>query len=249
MKSCAKMSEIQIVPTKKVYEQRKTYALGKEIRIVPTGIELDRFYPSSLDENKIEEIRNKLKIDKDKFVFLYIGRTSEEKNIPTLLKAFAKANLKDALFLLVGGGPELDDLKALAANLKIEDKVIFTGLVEWVSIPYYYQLGDVFLNASQSETQGLTYIEALASGLPLLVQKDECIEDVVVDYYNGLYFDGEEELVIKMREIVKAPDTLKTIKANTLKSVENYSKEQFTKNVLNIYNEAIEMYNNKVKKG
>ena len=83
----------------------------------------------------------------------------------------------------------------------------------------------------------------------MLVQKDECIEDVVVDYYNGLYFDGEEELVIKMREIVKAPDTLKTIKANTLKSVENYSKEQFTKNVLNIYNEAIEMYNNKVKKG
>ncbi len=249
MKACANMSEIQIVPTKKVYEQRKTYALGKEIRIVPTGIELDRFYPNNLDNNKIEEIKNNLKIDTNKFVFLYIGRTSEEKNIPTLLNAFAKANLDNALFLLVGGGPELDDLKKLVSDLKISDKVIFTGLVEWQNIPYYYQLGDVFLNASQSETQGLTYIEALASGKPLLVQKDECIEDVVVDYYNGLFFDGEEELVIKMKEIVKAPDTLKTIKANTLKSVENYSKEQFTKNVLKIYNEAIEMYNNKRKKG
>ncbi len=248
MKSCAKMSEIQIVPTKKVYEQRKKYALGKEIRIVPTGIELDRFYPSNLDKNKIDEIRNSLNIPKNKFVFLYIGRTSEEKNIPTLLKAFAKANLNNAMFLLVGGGPELDDLKKLVESLNIQDKVRFTGLVEWVSIPYYYQIGDVFLNASQSETQGLTYIEALASGKPLLVQKDECIEDVVVDYYNGLYFDGEEELVTKMKEIVKAPDTLKTIKANTLKSVENYSKEQFTKNILSIYNEAIEMYNNREKK-
>ena len=83
MKDCAKMSEIQIVPTKKVYEQRKIYALGKEIRIVPTGIELDRFYPNNLDKEVIGNIRKDLKIDKKSFVFLYIGRTSEEKNIPT----------------------------------------------------------------------------------------------------------------------------------------------------------------------
>ena len=244
MNSCAKMSEIQIVPTKKVYEQKKKYGLGKEIRIIPTGIELDRFYPNNLDKERIKDLRKELKINNE-FVFLYIGRTSEEKNIPTLLKSYAKANLKNTKFLLVGGGPELEDLKDLARNLKIENDVIFTGLVEWKDIPYYYQLGDVFLNASQSETQGLTYIEALASGLPLLVQKDECIDDVVVDYYNGLFFDGEEELTKKMKEIVKAPDTLKTIRSNTLSSVENYSKEQFTKNILNIYNEAIEMYNSK----
>jgi len=244
MNTCAKMSEIQIVPTKKVYEQKKKYGLGKEIRIIPTGIELDRFYPNNLDSERIDNLRKELNINNE-FVFLYIGRTSEEKNIPTLLKSYAKANLKNTKFLLVGGGPELEDLKDLARNLKIENDVIFTGLVEWNEIPYYYQLGDVFLNASQSETQGLTYIEALASGLPLLVQKDECIDDVVVDYYNGLFFDGEEELTKKMKEIVKAPDTLKTIKSNTLSSVENYSKEQFTKNILNIYNEAIEMYNSK----
>ncbi len=244
MNSCAKMSEIQIVPTKKVYEQKKKYGLGKEIRIIPTGIELDRFYPNNLDKERIKDLRKELKINNE-FVFLYIGRTSEEKNIPTLLNSYAKANLKNTKFLLVGGGPELEDLKDLARNLKIENDVIFTGLVEWKDIPYYYQLGDVFLNASQSETQGLTYIEALASGLPLLVQKDECIDDVVVDYYNGLFFDGEDELTKKMKEIVKAPDTLKTIRSNTLSSVENYSKEQFTKNILNIYNEAIEMYNSK----
>ena len=248
MKDCAKMSEIQIVPTKKVFEQKDNYALGKEIRIVPTGIELDRFYPNNLDKEKELKIKQLLNIKEGTFVFLYIGRTSEEKNIPTLIKAFARANLDNSVFLIVGGGPELDELKDLAKELKIDNKIIFTGLVEWVNIPYYYQLGDVFLNASQSETQGLTYIEALASGKPLLVQKDECIEDVVVDYYNGLYFDGEDELVQKMKEIVKAPDTLKTIKANTLKSVENYSKEQFTKNILSIYNEAIEMYNNKETK-
>ena len=244
MNTCAKMSEIQIVPTKKVYEQKEKYGLGKELRIIPTGIELDRFYPANLDKERIANLKKELNINNE-FVFLYIGRTSEEKNIPTLLNSYAKANLKNTKFILVGGGPELEDLKELAKNLKIDDNVIFTGLVELKDIPYYYQLGDVFINASQSETQGLTYIEALASGLPLLVQKDECIEDVVVDYYNGLFFDGEVELTKKMKEIVKAPDTLKTIKSNTLSSVDNYSKEQFTKNILNIYNEAIEMYNSK----
>lgn len=244
MNTCAKMSEIQIVPTKKVYEQKEKYGLGKELRIIPTGIELDRFYPANLDKERIANLKKELNINNE-FVFLYIGRTSEEKNIPTLLNSYAKANLKNTKFILVGGGPELEDLKELAKNLNIDDNVIFTGLVEWKDIPYYYQLGDVFINASQSETQGLTYIEALASGLPLLVQKDECIEDVVVDYYNGLFFDGEVELTKKMKEIVKAPDTLKTIKSNTLSSVDNYSKEQFTKNILNIYNEAIEMYNSK----
>ena len=244
MNTCAKMSEIQIVPTKKVYEQKEKYGLGKELRIIPTGIELDRYYPANLDKERIANLKKELNINNE-FVFLYIGRTSEEKNIPTLLNSYAKANLKNTKFILVGGGPELEDLKELAKNLKIDDNVIFTGLVEWKDIPYYYQLGDVFINASQSETQGLTYIEALASGLPLLVQKDVCIEDVVVDYYNGLFFDGEVELTKKMKEIVKAPDTLKTIKSNTLSSVDNYSKEQFTKNILNIYNEAIEMYNSK----
>ncbi len=244
MKSCAKMSEIQIVPTKKVYDQKEKYALGNEIRIIPTGIELNRFYLKNLDKEKINKLKNELNIF-DKFTFLYIGRTSEEKNIPILLNAYAKANIKNSVFLIVGGGPELEELKKLSIELKIDKKVIFTDLIAWDDIPYYYQLGDVFINASQSETQGLTYVEALASGIPLLVQKDECIEDLVVDYYNGIYFDGEDELVKKMKEIVKASDTLKTIKSNTLKSVENYSKEQFAKNILSIYNEAIEMYNNK----
>ena len=93
------------------------------------------------------------------------------------------------------------ELKEDVKELGIEEQVIFTDTIPWESIPKYYQLGDIFINASQSETQGLTYIEALSSSITLLVQKDECIEEVVQDYYNGIYFDGEEELIQKMLEI------------------------------------------------
>ncbi len=240
----AKNSIIEIVPTKKVYEQKEKYGLGKDVRIVPTGIELQRFYASNFTPQEISDLKKQLGILENQFVFLYIGRTSKEKNIETLLNAYAKAckGKDNSVFLLVGGGPELEELKEDVAKLEIEKQVIFTGIIPWEHIPLYYQLGDIFLNASQSETQGLTYIEALGSSLPVLVQRDECIADVVEDYYNGIYFDGVEELAIKMDEILRAPETLKKIKANTLKSVENYSKEKYSQNILSIYEEAIEKY-------
>ena len=130
----------------------------------------------------------------------------------------------------------------LANELGINKHVIFTNLISWEEIPKYYQLGDIFLNASQTETQGLTYIEALASSVPILIQRDDCVSFIVDDYYNGIFFDGEDDLALKMKEILRAPDTLKKIKANTSKSIEKYSKENYSKNVLEIYNEAIEKF-------
>ena len=109
-------------------------------------------------------------------------------------------------------------------------------------MPIYYQLGDIFVNASQSETQGLTYIEALGSSIPLLVQKDDCIKDVVENYYNGIYFEGEDDLTLKMKEILRAPETLKKIKSNTINSVFEYSKETYTLRVFALYEEAIEKF-------
>ena len=95
----------------------------------------------------------------------------------------------------MGGGPQLEELKEYVKQLGIENKVIFTGFIDNELIPVYYHICDIFVNASKSETQGLTYIESLASSLPVLVQKDECIEEVVQNYYNGIYFDGEEDLI------------------------------------------------------
>lgn len=246
--STSKASTIQIVPTKKVLKLAPKYYMRGDIRVVPTGIELERFYETNFTEEEKVELKQELNIPADKFVFGYIGRTSPEKDIKTILHAFAKLEYKDnAVLLIVGGGPQFQELQEYTKVLKIEDKVYFTNFVENEVIPKYYHLCDIFVNASRSETQGLTYIESLASSLPLLVQKDECIEDVIENYYNGIYFDGEEDLILKMEEIQKAPTTLNNIKANTRKSCEKYSKEHYAANVEAIYQAAIEKY--KQKKG
>ena len=240
----SRASTIEIVPTKKVLSLVERYYMKGDIRVIPTGIQLERFNKSNVTEQEKENLRQSLNISIDTFVFAYIGRTSGEKNIELIMRAYSKLESKEnSVLLVVGGGPELDDLRAYAKELNLEDKIIFTGFIEWIKIPAYYQIADIFVNASHSETQGLTYIEALASSLPVLVQKDECIEEVVQDYYNGIYFDGEEELTQKMEEIQKAPKTLQRIKGNTEKSVEKYSKEQYAKNIESIYLDAIVIYN------
>lgn len=248
VRSISRASTIEIVPTKKVLSLSKRYYMEGDIRVIPTGIELDRFSPERYSQEEKDALKEKLGIPKNAFVFGYIGRTSAEKGIDIIIRAFSRLKeRKNSVLLIVGGGPQLESLKNLAEYHNIMEDTIFTGFIENDHIPIYYQICDIFVNASKSETQGLTYIESLASALPLLVQKDDCIEDVIEDYYNGIYFDGEEELAIKMEEIRKAPSALKNIKANTMKSCEKFSKEHYAKSVETLYKDAITIYNNKRK--
>ncbi|MBO5712239.1 MAG: glycosyltransferase [Acholeplasmatales bacterium] len=248
----SRKSTVEIVPTKKVLMEAIKNGIHhcNEIRIIPTGIDLSKFYPSNFSKSEISKLKEQIGLTKEDFVFLCVSRFSEDKNINTILEAFSKTvkdnpNIK---LLIVGGGSSYDELKKLAKKLKIKDKVIFTGFIEYENLALYYQLGHVFVNAALSESQGISTFEALASGLPLLAQKDEVIEDVLVDYYNGIYFDGVDELHQKMKELLKATSTLKSIRANTLKSIYAYSMEEYSKRILNVYFRANEIYNTKNKK-
>ena len=243
-----KSAEITILPTKKMLPDLKNYGIkGNDFKIIPTGIELYRFSDFKGTKEELDVLKERLGL-KDKFIFAYIGRTAKEKNIEFIIKGFVKlANENDkARLLIVGGGPILEELKNLASSLSIYDKVIFTGLIPWEKIPYYYHIADVFVNASSSETQGLTYVEALASGVPVLVKNDPCIEDVVKEGYNGFVFDTEEEFVTKMEYCLN--NDLSEVKANAKPSSKEFSKEKFAENIYNVYLEAIESYNKKRKK-
>ena len=241
----SKYATIQIVPTEKVLTTASNYGVGSyaDVKIIPTGIELSRFYKTNYSDDEINELKSKLNI-KDEFIFLYVGRVSEEKNIKNIVDAYSKINKDNTKLLIIGGGPYLNELKELTYKLKLDNFVIFTGLIPWIDVPKYYQLGDVFVNASLSETQGLTNIEALASEVPLLIQKDDSVKDLVIDNYNGIYFDGVEELQLKMNLIRNDLNLLNSLKNNTFESVKLYTKEEYAKNVLNVYIEAI----NKFKK-
>ena len=93
--------------------------------------------------------------------------------------------------MIVGIGPALDELKELATTLKSKDKILFVGRVEQSDVPIYYNMSDVFCSASITETQGLTFIEAMAASLPVLARYDQNLEETLVDGKTGYYFTSE----------------------------------------------------------
>ena len=241
-------SELEIVPTKKVIQDFELYGVAdQKVEIIPTGIEIQRFQEKNANLELINELKRKYKILDTDFVFAYVGRTSKEKNIETLIEGFslAFAGKSDVKFLLVGGGPELDGIKEVAEEYGVTKQMIFTGLVPWDDVPQYYHIANVFMNASKSETQGLTYIEALSSGTPANVQMDDAIDGVIEDGFNGFIFDSVEELKEKMLEAYNNQDVLIEMKKNAIITSKRYSKERFAKSVYEIYKEVVDNYKKK----
>ena len=243
----SKASEIEIIPSKKILQDLSLYGMDKDVEIVPTGIELERFNSSNIREEDILKLKESLEISKDDFVFSYVGRTSKEKNIEVIIDAFASLfrDNDNVKLLIVGGGPSWDNLMKVAIKNKLKDNIIFTDLVPWDKIPLYYKISNVFINASKTETQGLTYIEALASSTPVLVQNDEAIDDVVVNGHNGYIFDGMDDLKQKMDYILNHRDEVSNMRNNCYETITNFSKDKFAKRILSIYENVLYNYKGK----
>lgn len=182
-----------IVPTKKVENILKKYGVGEPVSVMPTGVDLSRFKePITLEEKNA--VKKRLGIPLENKVLVSVGRLAKEKNLEELLEYFAKlvreGNGKNLTFLIAGDGPDRERLEKLAGELGIKDQVVFTGMISPDKVAGYYKLGDVFVCASNSETQGITYIEALACGLPALCRRDDCLSQVVTDGYNGFQYEN-----------------------------------------------------------
>ena len=240
-KSFANSADKVIFPTIKVQRKFAEYGYKNESYIVPTGIYLDKFRKINYKPNDIKQKKAELGINEDDFVLLFLGRLSKEKSIEELIIEFAKLLKKnDKLKLLVvGGGPDGDYFNEVCEKLGICDHLVFTGMIAPTEVGLYYQLADLFVNFSVTETQGLTYIEALASGVPLLVKYDHNLEGVIIDDFNGLSFTKDEEFEQKYYELVSNKVKFTEISSNASKAIERFSAEKYATTVLEIYNNLL----------
>ncbi|MDI2588437.1 glycosyltransferase family 4 protein [Psychrobacillus sp. NEAU-3TGS] len=226
-----------IVPTEKVRDLLFVYNVERPIFVVPTGIELNKFANVNKKSATVQNLRADLEIEADDQVLLYIGRISEEKNIAELLlslKCYLAENAS-VKFVLVGDGPERNNLEELTKQLGIDKQTLFIGERPWDEIGIYYQLGDVFISASQSETQGLTYIEALASALPIVAKADRCLDGVLQNDVNGYVFYGTEDFVQSIDRILDSESKKERLSLGAIQSVERYSATYFAQAIEAMY--------------
>ncbi len=250
-KAFTKKSQIVIAPSQKTKDMLVGYGIKNRIEIIPTGLDLDAFDEHNTSEKKIKEIRDECRISEGQSVFIYVGRIAQEKSIDIVIKAFKHVREKklNAKFIIVGSGPDLKLLQELVRELSLEDYVYFAGLKQSNEVASYYHAADAFISGSTTETQGLTYIEALASGLGLFARKDDVLKDIVVEDKTGYYFDNEIELANKIEKFIINTENRQMIKENALNVSKAYSLDQYYDNIIKCYKQAIEMEKNVNNKG
>ena len=231
-----------IAPSQKIESLLKDYGIEQPIKVIPTGLRLKKF-SDEISVNIINELKAKLGIPLKSRVLITVGRAAKEKNIDELIRYFKRLDIENTVFVIIGGGPYLDALKDLAYAENISDKMIFTGAVEPENIAAYYRLGDIFLSASQSETQGLTYIEALASGLPAVCRRDDCLNDVITNGKNGGQYTDFKEFSELIRTFLFNDELYKSMSEKAVQTAQKYSAEKFAKDVETVYMEILEKRN------
>lgn len=246
---CDKTISELVVPTKKAYELfKQKYKVDRNVYIVPTGIDIEKFYREKNKKINIPQARKNLGIKEDDFVILFVGRIAEEKNIELLLtamKALVNVSTKIKL-LIVGDGPDLEKYKDYTTKNELESNIIFTGKVPWEKINEYYMIADTFATASHSETQGLTVIEAMAASLPVVCIDDESFTGTIIHNLNGLIFRHRREYQKHMTKLFEDKQLCQKLSSQARISAETHSSKYFAEQILDVYRIAIK--NNKNKK-
>ena len=132
-----------------------------------------------------------------------------------------------------------ESLTKMAAELGVSEHVTFTGPKHWEKIDSYYAMGDVFVSASRSETQGLTYIEAAANGLPLVCREDPCLDDVIEEGVNGYEYTATEEFLREISSVLQDPHWRHTAARSSEEIAATFDKSCFAEKVEDIYEEAL----------
>ena len=240
-----------IVPSNKIYNLFKDkYKFTKNIHIIQTGIETSKFYKENFNQKDINSLKKKLGIKKKDFVVMTVSRLAKEKSVDRIInnhKELVKkySNMK---LLIVGDGPDIDKLKDEAKSLGVSDSVIFTGKVPLSDIPIYYQLGNVFVTASKSETQGLTVVEAISSSLPVVAVKDDSFVNSVIEEFNGFVFTDDEKYINSISKLYEDKELYNRLSNQSRLLSEDFSSEYFALKVLKVYETAIENYKKDNKK-
>ena len=246
-KTVAKNCTEFITPSIKTKEYMRSVGSDIYINVVPTGIDFSLFDEKNIDKEKQKEFKKQHGIGENTKVFLLLGRVAKEKSMDYSIRGFAMFINKhpevDAKLIVVGDGPQRNELEQLTHELGINKYVDFIGKVPASEVPFYYHLADIYTSASITETQGLTFMEAMASGTIVLARFDTNLSDTITDGQTGFFFTDENSFVEKAERIFALSDEgRKKIIDQAFETVDKYSISKFYDNIMEVYNRALKKF-------
>ncbi|MGR3742060.1 glycosyltransferase family 4 protein [Companilactobacillus sp. DQM5] len=228
-----------VAPSKQVEEVLTRYKIKTPISIISTGVDISEF-TKPVDTKKIKQ---NLGIDNDSPVLLSLSRIAMEKKIevtigamPELIKKYPNIKL-----VIVGDGPDMEQIQKITRDLGVWDNVIFTGEVKHSDVSPYYHMADLFISASDTETQGLTCIEAISAGAKVVVRSAPYTEELLKDPAVGVTFDTKKQLISSISRYLDHPKSFDDKKSQK-KIMHDISSDTFGDKIMNFYQESYKYF-------
>ena len=244
MPAFCKACDRVIAPSPGLKDVLHNLGVETEIDVIPNGVDVQPFQSVSQPIP-----RQQLGFDEDDILLTYMGRVGPEKNLPFLLRAFSGiAKTYDNVNLLVlGDGPERENLEDRVKVMGMTDRVKFTGMIPYPELPAYMATADAFVTASVTEVHPLSVIEALASGLPVVGIQSPGVGDTVEDGVTG-YLAPEEDLAVftaKLSRIITDHETRQKMGAKAKEVSMTYAIENTTQIMIDCYQKLYLEYSGK----
>lgn len=197
------------------------------VEVVPNGIDMSRV------QTDVEPMdRTQFNLSPDDIVLIYVGRLGPEKNLSFLLRAFAgvASVFESAKLMIVGDGPDTENLIDRVRHMDLQERVIFTGRVAYEDVPRYLTMADIFLTASITEVHPLSVLEAMGAGLPVLGIVSPGVGDTVEDGVTGFLAKDVDlaEFTAKMVLLINNDAQRKEMGATARKAAEMYDIRRTT---------------------
>ena len=229
-----------IAPSKKAARFAFLRSTQDRLTVVPNGMELAKYRRQFTEEERLA-FRRSLGIEDGERVFVTVTRLSKEKNIEELVTYFPDLLKKDpnSKLLIVGDGPDMSHLEQLKKELGLEDRVLFPGRIPPQEVWKYYSAGDVFVSASTFEVHSMSFLEALANGLPMLCRKDDALDGVLEPGDNGFLYQSKEEFLDFAHRLLQEDRLRETMAERSLKRSDGFAADPFAAAVLKVYEKAL----------
>lgn len=234
-------ANIIISPSHAMADVLQKYGVTQPINVLPTGLDLCKFEGG----NRIA-FRQSLELDSDQPTLLFIGRVAHEKNIEFLLhvvKALADKH-PDLVLIIAGEGPAERHLKQLVNKYELDEHVVFIGYLNRdTELLDCYRAGDIFVFASQTETQGLVLIEAMAMGLPVVAISEMGTSSILDARQGALVAEHDvNDFANKVSALIDNRELRRSLGMQGKQYADSWSIERCCSDLIDLYTKTISAY-------